>query len=511
MQEAQDQAGALAEQGAGWSGPEAQGMSRPDGKARQLEAMRAEIEQLRAQLGEAEETLRAIREGEVDAIVVSGSQGDQVFSLTGAESVYRLIVETMKEAALTVTTDGRILFCNAQFSAFVQTPPERILGRPLAEFVAPDSRALVASLLARSQEASVKRRLVFQGSEGPPLPAHVSATALYQADSLSICLVATDLTELEASTELLRLLQREQEALRASETEFRAFFDTAAVGATELDLDGRFVRVNDRYCELTGFSREELLGMTPADLAPPEDRAVDQARVAAQLRESSTVFEVEKRYVRKDGRVIWVRVSAAPIRDAAGRPLRSAGVIQDITERKRAEEQLRQSAADLAAANAELAVSLREKELLLQEVHHRVKNNLQLISSLIGLQDDALADPAMHERLDWPPPPSPRDGAGPREAVRNRGSRPGRICRLRARPAGRSLAGTRRAGGARRVEARSGAGGVAGDDGAAVRLDLERTGPQRAQTRLLRTHGWRRGHGVVAPRRDGPGALARDR
>ena len=318
MQEAQDQAGALAEQGACWPGPEAQGMSRPDGKARQLEAMRAEIEQLRAQLGEAEETLRAIREGEVDAIVVSGSQGDQVFSLTGAESVYRLIVETMKEAALTVTTDGRILFCNAQFSAFVQTPPERILGRPLAEFVAPDSRAPVASLLARSQEGSVKHRLVFQGSEGPPVLAHVSATALYQADSLSICLVATDLTELEASTELLRLLQREQEALRASETEFRAFFDTAAVGATELDLDGRFVRVNDRYCELTGFSREELLGMTPGDLAPPEDRAVDQARVAAQLRESSTVFEVEKRYVRKDGRVIWVRVSAAPIRDAAG-------------------------------------------------------------------------------------------------------------------------------------------------------------------------------------------------
>ena len=355
--------------------------------------------QLRAQLGEAEETLRAIREGEVDAIVVSGSQGDQVFSLTGAESVYRLIVETMKEAALTVTTDGRILFCNSQFGAFVQTPPERILGRPLAAFVAPDSRAVVASLLARSQEASVKRRLVFQGPEGPPLPAHVSAMALRQADSLSICLVATDLTELEASTELLRLLQREQAALRASETEFRAFFDTAAVGATELNLDGRFVRVNDRYCELTGFSREELLGMTPADLAPPEDRAVDQARVAAQLRESSTVFEVEKRYVRKDGRVNWVRVSAAPIRDAAGRPLRSAGVIQDITERKRAEEQLRQSAVDLAAANAELAVSLREKELLLQEVHHRVKNNLQLISSLIGLQDDALADPAMHERL----------------------------------------------------------------------------------------------------------------
>jgi len=325
-------------------------MSRESGKPTRLQALLAENTALRAKLEEAEETLRAIREGEVDAIVVSGTQGEQVFSLTGSESVYRLIVETMKEAALTVTTEGRILFCNGQFSAFVQTPPEKILGRPLTEFVAADDRGLVAALLTRSQEASIKQRLVFQGSEGPPVPAHVSATALCQADSLSLCLVATDLTELEASTELLRLLRTEQAALRASEEEFRAFFDNAAVGAVELGLDGRFLQVNDRYCALTGFAREELLGMTPADLALPEERAADQAQLAAYLREPNTVFDVEKRYVRKDSRILWVRVSAAPIRDAAGRPLRSAGIVQDITVRKQTEAALRLSEAKFATA-----------------------------------------------------------------------------------------------------------------------------------------------------------------
>ena len=73
------------------------------------------MKELRAQLDEANETLRAIREGEVDAVIVSGSQGEQVFSLLEAESIYRLIVETMKGAAFTVTFEGQILYCNAQF------------------------------------------------------------------------------------------------------------------------------------------------------------------------------------------------------------------------------------------------------------------------------------------------------------------------------------------------------------------------------------------------------------
>ena len=95
-----------------------------------------EIEELRARLAEAEDTLRAIREGEVDAVVVSGSKGEQVFSLTGAESVYRLIVETMHGTAFTVSLDGTILFCNARFGQFLKRPPEQIVGRLLQEFLA---------------------------------------------------------------------------------------------------------------------------------------------------------------------------------------------------------------------------------------------------------------------------------------------------------------------------------------------------------------------------------------
>jgi PAS domain-containing protein len=120
-----------------------------------------EIDELRIQLAEAQDTLRAIREGEVDAVIVSGSRGEQVFSLSGAESIYRLIVETMKEAAFTVTFDGKILFCNAQFSEFVKRPMEQILGRSMQEFVDPANRSAAAAVLTVAQNQPVRQRLVF--------------------------------------------------------------------------------------------------------------------------------------------------------------------------------------------------------------------------------------------------------------------------------------------------------------------------------------------------------------
>ncbi|MGD0089377.1 MAG: ATP-binding protein [Planctomycetota bacterium] len=173
-----------------------------------------EIAELRAQLAEAEETLRAIREGEVDAIVVSDSRGERIFSLTGAEQIYRLIVETMKEAAVTLTCDGTILFANAQFGQLVKRPIDGILGHPLTEFIAPDNRVAVGALLARSRTEPVKQRLVFQAFDGAAVPAHISSNVLDQPSGTSICIVAADLTDLENSTELIQQLRRQQEALQ---------------------------------------------------------------------------------------------------------------------------------------------------------------------------------------------------------------------------------------------------------------------------------------------------------
>ena len=130
-----------------------------------------------------------------------------------------------------------------------------------------------------------------------------------------------------------------EEALRTSEADFRASFLSTAVGQVQADpATGRYLRVNPKFCEITGYSESELLGMSFRDLTHPLDRANDS--VAHQRMVDGEVSELtrEKRYLRKDGGTVWVNISASIIRDESGRPLRTLAVVRDITARRKAEE-----------------------------------------------------------------------------------------------------------------------------------------------------------------------------
>ena len=174
-----------------------------------LAALQAENQELRRRLEEAEEALRAIREGEVDAVVVTGSRGTQIFSLSGVESVYRLIIETMQEATLTVTPDGLILWCNPQFAKIFQNPVGQILGKPLQMFVIPEHIPRIDALLEQIRDTPVRARVVFRAADGTPVPAYVDAHRLLQPEGTILCLVVSDLSELESATDIVRQLRQE--------------------------------------------------------------------------------------------------------------------------------------------------------------------------------------------------------------------------------------------------------------------------------------------------------------
>lgn len=111
-------------------------------KPRSTRASKAEIERLRARLAEAEETLHAIRTGEVDAIAVDGPHGRQLFTLQSADQPYRVLAERMSEGAASMTADGTILFCNQRLSEMVGRPPEAMVGLPATLLVPPRRPAI---------------------------------------------------------------------------------------------------------------------------------------------------------------------------------------------------------------------------------------------------------------------------------------------------------------------------------------------------------------------------------
>src|ERR1700681_2095653 len=114
------------------------------------EAMAERVRELQARLDEAEETLRALRSGEVDAIVAAGPEGDRVYTLKGADETYRVMVQEMAEGALTLTLEGLILFSNKQFASMLRSPLERVIGSRILDFVAPEDAPLVSALISRT-------------------------------------------------------------------------------------------------------------------------------------------------------------------------------------------------------------------------------------------------------------------------------------------------------------------------------------------------------------------------
>ena len=124
-------------------------------------SVRLELEELRQRLQEAEETLNAIRGGEVDALVVSGPSGEKVFTLEGAEHPYRVLVESMNEGAISLSTDGIILYCNSAFARMVNVPLDQIMGREVCDVILP--YLPIGAAMPRDSQARAQQPLWAKG------------------------------------------------------------------------------------------------------------------------------------------------------------------------------------------------------------------------------------------------------------------------------------------------------------------------------------------------------------
>ena len=152
------------------------------------------------------------------------------------------------------------------------------------------------------------------------------------------------------------LLREVGEELQSSDASFRAMFDLAGIGMVQADTPAlRFTKVNRTFCEMTGYSAAELLAKTYLELTHPQDRPRGMRELARILRGHADSWSLEKRCLRKDGRIIWISVHGAAVRDDAGRTVRIMAMINDITQHQRTQEMLLTQAAQLHKLTAELA------------------------------------------------------------------------------------------------------------------------------------------------------------
>lgn len=181
--------------------------------------LRAEIKKLTARLEEAEETLRAIREGEVDALLVSGPRGNQVFTLASAEQPYRVLIEQMQEGAITLSAEGVILYCNMRFAQMLRTPHEKVVTSLARAYVMPDSAERFAALLRQGANRSARAEIVLRTAEGAPFPTFITASPLPIEIEGCLCMVVTDLTELESMRRNQAEIEELNQRLKRSMTE----------------------------------------------------------------------------------------------------------------------------------------------------------------------------------------------------------------------------------------------------------------------------------------------------
>ena len=177
-------------------------------KNRTREELEAEVETLQRRLEEAEETLRAIQNNEVDALIIDGPQGKQVFTLQDADLPYRTLTETMSEGALTVAADGTILYCNSRFAEMLRAPLNKIIGLSFEKIMPCEEWLTFKDLLNSCGREGFRGEYHLAAFEGQEIPAYVSARDLKLQGMEGFCIVVTDLAEQRALERQIYVAQK---------------------------------------------------------------------------------------------------------------------------------------------------------------------------------------------------------------------------------------------------------------------------------------------------------------
>jgi PAS domain S-box-containing protein len=302
----------------------------------------ADLAEVRAQLRELQQMVEAIRSGSVDSLIIGPPGHEQVHQT--ADRSYRLIVEAMNEGAATVSDDGVIVGANPRLGSMARLSVSELIGTLALDLIAEPHRPGFARLLDVAIGESARGEVDLTRSDGTIVPVLLAVSGFDLDGTLMRCLVLTDLTAQRAA-------ERQEARAHKAVREQHLFLEQAqeALGL------GWWASVPDEdHMTIWSPQAHRIYGLTPSQtevktetlwsLIHPDDRAaVADARGAALA--GNDRYQVEHRIIRPDGALRWLLQAAVVERDDAGAPIRLLGVCQDITDRKRSEDEIRAAAA----------------------------------------------------------------------------------------------------------------------------------------------------------------------
>ncbi|MEM9220227.1 MAG: PAS domain S-box protein [Cyanobacteria bacterium P01_F01_bin.150] len=300
----------------------------------------------------------AIRYMKADGLVQRDHKGQPIrmigtnYDITDRkEAEHQLMESEERFASLTTVApvgifrtdlDGNCIYANECLCGIAQLTPAQMLGKGWVRAIYPEDRevALAEWHDATSQHLPFVLEYRFGRLSGPVTWVYEKAVPEFNRAHKVIGYVGclTDITE-RKQTELRLKAARDEVAQK--ETLFRNTFEQAAVGIGHVSHSGNLLRVNQRFCDIVGYSKAELLNLTFQDISHPEDLKVDLANVQQLLARHIAMFRMEKRYIRKDGTITWTHLTCSPVYGQDGELEYLIGVIEDINARKQTEEMLR--------------------------------------------------------------------------------------------------------------------------------------------------------------------------
>jgi len=364
-------------------------------------------------LEEATDTIEAIRTGEVDALVVKGSEGHQIFTLKSADQSYRIFIEQMTEGAITINENGNIVYCNSQFAKLAGSSLEKVIGQPLLKYVIPEDQQLGQELIDSAWENIDTKGELRLVDNGDPIPVQISLKLLNLDEGVCLSIILTDLTNHKENQKLLEeknfqlgiaeLKAREQninleaiveartkdlqysiedktriaEELNANKLQLQNILATMAEGVGIVNEQGKLVYANPMAQQILGINIEEMEEKIYHD---PNWQKIKldgtpllkhEFPLFIAMTTKKPIHDFEIGIVPPNREQFYISINAAPIVDEGGHVTGGVATFMDVTNRRKV---VQQKDDFISVASHELRTPITSLRAALQLLN-RIKDN----------------------------------------------------------------------------------------------------------------------------------------